>query len=42
MIEGLRPGIEFYAFVTYTDQEGKASKPSAPLKFLLTGRFGYK
>ena len=40
-MEGLRPGIEFYAFVTYTD-EGKVSKLSAPLKFVLTGRFGYK
>jgi hypothetical protein len=42
LIEGLRPGIEFYAFVVYTDQDGKLSKPSAPLKFVLTGRFGYK
>ena len=42
LIEGLRPGIEFYAFVTYTDQADKVSKPSAPLKFVLTGRFGYK
>lgn len=42
LIEGLRPGVEFYAFVVYTDKDGKLSKPSAPLKFVLKDRFGYK
>jgi hypothetical protein len=42
LIQGLRPGIEFYAFVVYTDKDGKLSKPSAPLPFTLKDRFGYK
>ncbi len=42
MITGLRPGREFYVFVVYTDKDGKASKPSEPLAFTLTDRFGYK
>jgi hypothetical protein len=42
MIEGLRPGIEFYLFVLYTDKDGKLSKPSPPLEFTLKDRFGYK
>lgn len=42
LIQGLRPATEFYAFVVYTDRAGKLSKPSAPLKFTLTSRFGYK
>jgi hypothetical protein len=42
LLEGLRPDIEFYAFVIYTDKDGKLSKPSAPLTFKLKDRFGYK
>ncbi len=42
LIEGLRPGIEFYVFIVYTDKDGTLSKPSAPLKFTLKDRFGYK
>ncbi len=42
MITGLRPDREFYVFVTYTDKDGKVSKPSAPLAFTLVDRFGYK
>ena len=42
LIEGLRPDIEFHVFVVYTDPDGKPSKPSAPLKFVLKDRFGYK
>ncbi len=40
-LEGLRPDIEFYLFVTYTDQAGKLSRPSPPLAFKLKNRFGY-
>src|SRR6185437_8083623 len=42
LLQGLRPDIEFYLFVTYTDKDGKISKPSAPLAFKLKDRFGYK
>lgn len=42
MIQGLRPDITFYLFVTYTDAAGKVSKPSPPLAFTLKDRFGYK
>jgi hypothetical protein len=42
LIEGLRADVEFYAFVVYTDKDGKPSKPSAPLAFKLKDRFGYK
>ena len=42
LMQGLRPDIDFYLFVLYTDPEGKLSKPSAPLQFKLKDRFGYK
>jgi hypothetical protein len=42
LLEGLRPDVAFYVFVTYTDKDGKLSKPSAPLGFKLKDRFGYK
>lgn len=42
LLEGLRPDIEFYLFLLYTDKDGKLSKPSAPLAFKLKDRFGYK
>ncbi len=42
LLEGLRPDIEFYLFVIWTDKNGKLSKPSAPLAFKLKDRFGYK
>lgn len=42
LITELRPGIEFFAFVVYTDKDGAISKPSAPLAFKLVDRFGYK
>ena len=42
MIQGLRPDVEFYVFVLYTDKDGKLSKPSAPFAFTLKDRFGYK
>ena len=42
LLQGLRPDIEFHLVVLYTDQDGKLSKPSAPLTFKLKDRFGYK
>jgi len=42
LIEGLRPEIDFYVFVTYTDKDGKVSKPSMPLKIRLKNRFVYQ
>ncbi len=42
LIEGMRPDVEFYLFVVYTDKDGKLSKPSEPFKFMLKDRFGYK
>lgn len=42
LIQGLRPGREFYVFVTYVDAQDKVSKPSEPFKFTLVDRFGYK
>src|SRR5262249_48248643 len=42
LLEGLRPDIDFYLFVVYTDKDGKLSKPSTPLAFKLKDRFGYK
>jgi hypothetical protein len=42
LIRGMRPDREFWVFVTYTDKDGKVSKPSAGLKFILKDRFGYK
>ncbi len=42
LIQGLRPDVEFHVFVTYTDKDGKLSKPSAPFRFMLKDRFGYK
>jgi len=42
LLQGLRPDIEFFLFVVYTDKDGKPSKPSAPLSFKLKDRFGYK
>jgi len=35
----MRPKIDFFAFMTYTDADGKVSKPSAPYKFSLNDRF---
>jgi len=42
LIQGLRPEIDFYVFVTYTDKDGKVSKPSTPLKIRLKNRFVYQ
>ena len=42
LIQGLRPDMEFHAFVLYTDKDGKLSKPSKPFQFILKDRFGYK
>jgi hypothetical protein len=42
LIAGLRPDMPFYAFVVYTDKDGKPSKPSPALRFELKDRFGNK
>ena len=41
-LQGLHADTEFHLFVTYTDADGKVSKPSAPFAFKLKDRFGYK
>lgn len=41
-IRGLRPETDFYLFVTYTDKDGKVSKPSAPFKIRLQDLFAQK
>ncbi len=42
LIRGLRPNQDFYLFATYTDTDGKVSKPSAPLKINLEDFFAMK
>ncbi|HOK79535.1 MAG TPA: hypothetical protein PK303_02930 [bacterium] len=42
LIQGLKPDTDFYLFVTYTDNEGKMSKPSQPLKVNLKNKFLYQ
>ncbi|MEO6846341.1 MAG: hypothetical protein ABI443_03215, partial [Chthoniobacterales bacterium] len=42
LMTGLRPDIEFYAFVDYIDKDGKPSKPSKPFKFTLKDMFPMK
>ena len=42
LIQGLRADTTFYAFVVYTDADGKLSKPSTSFKFQLQDKFGYK
>jgi hypothetical protein len=42
LIRGLRPNQDFYLFATYTDNDGKVSKPSAPFKINLEDFFAMK
>jgi hypothetical protein len=42
LIKGLRPNQDFYLFATYTDADGKVSKPSAPHKINLEDFFAMK
>jgi hypothetical protein len=42
LLAGLRPEVDFYLFVVYTDAAGKASLPSAPLKIRLKDLFAMK
>jgi hypothetical protein len=42
LIEGMRPETDFFIFVTYTDKDGKVSKPSQPLTIKLKNRFVYQ
>ena len=42
LIRGLLPDTDFYLFLTYTDVDGKVSKPSGPFKVHLKDIFGMK
>jgi hypothetical protein len=42
LVRGFRPDTDFYLFVTYTDKDGKVSKPSAPFKIHLLDLFAQK
>lgn len=42
LVKGLRANQDFYLFATYTDADGKVSKPSAPYKINLEDFFGMK
>ena len=42
LILGLRPDTDFYVFVAYTDDDGKPSEPSEPLKIHLQDLFARK
>ena len=42
LVRGLRPDIDFYLFLVYTDKDGNVSKPSAPFKVHLKDIFGMK
>jgi len=39
-IRGTRPNWNLYAFIVYTDENGKESKPSQPFHFQLDSQFG--
>jgi len=42
LLQGLRPAMNLYLFVTYTDKDGKVSKPSPAFKINLVDAFGMK
>ena len=42
LVRGVRPYQNFYLFVTYTDADGKVSKPSKPHVINLKDFFGMK
>jgi len=42
LVGGLKPDTDFYLFITYTDREGKQSKPSKSLKIRLKNKFLYQ
>jgi hypothetical protein len=42
LVTGLRPSVDFYAFVSFTDNDGHTSKPSKSFKFRLKDDFGMK
>ncbi len=42
LLTGLPPSVELYLFVTYTDKDGKVSKPSAARSVLLKDEFPFK
>ena len=42
LVQGLRPDMKLYLYVTYTHADGKRSKPSAPFAIELKDEFGMK
>ena len=42
LVRGLRPDLDFYLFLVYTDKDGKPSQPSPPFKVHLKDIFGMK
>ncbi|MCM8788918.1 MAG: hypothetical protein NC907_03910, partial [Candidatus Omnitrophica bacterium] len=42
LIQGLKPDMDFYLFLTYTDNEGKQAKPSQPFRVKLRNKFLYQ
>jgi hypothetical protein len=42
LVGGLRPGLPFYFWVTYVDEQGKSSKPSAVVSATLKDTFAEK
>jgi hypothetical protein len=39
LVRGLRPALPFYFWATYTDANGKHSRPSRPLEATLVDTF---
>jgi hypothetical protein len=42
LVQGLRPAVKFYFWVTYQDAQGKMAKPSAPATATLVDEFKEK
>ena len=42
LVQGLRPNMKLYLYVTYTDADGQSSKPSAPFAIELKDELGMK
>jgi hypothetical protein len=42
LVQGLRPAVKFYFWVTYQDGKGKIAKPSAPATATLADEFKEK
>lgn len=42
LVQGLKPGTDFYLFIVYTDNEGRQSKPSEAFRVNLKNKFLYQ